>query len=104
MKIEVAVVTEAGALHEAVEIAPGATVADALAVSVLAAETHAAGAKPAVAMHGALAKRSQVLEEGDRIDLLPELPVAPVDARRRRAEAERGVKGRPGSALPDDEA
>lgn len=102
MKIEVAVVTEAGARHEAVEVAPGATVADALAVSALAAEVDIAEAKLAVAVHGALAKRDHVLEEGDRIDLLPELPVAPVDARRRRAEAERKQGSEP--ATPDDEA
>ena len=102
MKIEIAVVTEAGARHEAVEVAPGATLADALAVSALAAEADIAGAKLAVALHGVLAKRNQVLEEGDRIDLLPELPVAPVDARRRRAEAERKQGSEP--ALPDDEA
>ena len=104
MKIEVAVVTEAGARHEAVEVAPSATVADALAVSALAAEADIAEAKLAIAVHGALAKRDDILEEGDRIDLLPELPVAPVDARRRRAEAEHGAKRRPGSAPPDDEA
>lgn len=104
MKIEIAVVTEAGARHEAVEVAPGATVADALAVSALAAEADATGGKLVVAMHGALAEGSRRLEEGDRIDLLPELPVAPVDARRRRAEAEHGAERRPGSAPPDDEA
>ena len=102
MKIEIAVVTEAGARHEAVEVAPGATVADALAVSTLAAEADIAEAKLAVAVHGALAKRDHALEKGDRIDLLPELPVAPVDARRRRAEAERRQGSEP--VPPDDEA
>ena len=102
MKIEIAVVTEAGVRHEIVEVAPGATVADALAVSALAAEADIAEAKLAVAVHGTLAKRDDILEEGDRIDLLPELPVAPVDARRRRAEAERRLGSEP--AIPDDEA
>ena len=100
MKIEIAVVTESGALHEAVEVAPGATVADALAVSALAADADATSGELAVAMHGALAEGSRRLEEGDRIDLLPELPVAPVEARRRRAEAERRLGSEP--AIPND--
>ena len=102
MKIEIAVVTKAGARREIVEVAPGATVADALAVSALAAEADIAEAKLAVAVHGALVKRDHALGEGDRVDLLPELPVAPMEARRRRAEAERRPRSEP--ALPDDEA
>ena len=97
MKIEIAVVTASGALREEVAVPPGATVADALAVSALAAEAEGEEGELAIAIHGALASRRRVLEDGERIDLLPPLLIAPVEARRRRAEAQQG--GKPGVGL-----
>ena len=90
MKIEIAVVTASGALREEVAVQPGATVADALAASALAAEAESEEGELAIAIHGALASRRRALEEGERIDLLPPLLIAPVEARRRRAEEQQG--------------
>ena len=90
MKVEIAVVTASGALREEVAVPPGATVAAALAVSALAAEVEGGEGELAIAIHGALASRHRTLEEGERIDLLPPLLIAPVEARRRRAEAQQG--------------
>ena len=89
MKVEIAVVTASGALREEVAVPPGATVADALAVSALAVEAEGEE-ELAIAIHGALASRRRVLEDGERIDLLPPLLIAPAEARRRRAEAQQG--------------
>ena len=90
MKIEIAVVNADGALREEVAVPPGVTVADALAVSALAAEAEGEEGELAIAIHGALASTRRTLEEGERIDLLPALLVAPAEARRRRAEAQQG--------------
>ena len=103
MKVEIAVVNAGGALREEVAMPPGATVADALAVSALAAEAEGEEGELAIAIHGALASRRRVLEDGERIDLLPPLLIAPVEARRRRAEAQQDGKPgvRPGTKTDD---
>ena len=90
MKVEIAVVNADGALREEVAVPSGTTVADALAVSALAAEAEGEEGELAIAIHGALASRRRVLEDGERIDLLPALLIAPAEARRRRAEAQQG--------------
>lgn len=65
------------------ELAEGATVADAIA----AAAIDGSGNCPAVAVHGLLAKGSQALNDGDRVELLRPLLADPKDNRRRRAGA-----------------
>ncbi|MFL9582224.1 RnfH family protein [Stenotrophomonas sp. AB1(2024)] len=65
------------------ELAEGATVADAIA----AAAIDGGGNCPAVAVHGLLAKGSQALNDGDRVELLRPLLADPKDNRRRRAGA-----------------
>ena len=97
MKIEIVVVNAGGALREEVAVPPGATVADALAASALAAEAEGEEGELAIAIHGALASPRRTLEEGERIDLLPALLIAPAEARRRRAEAQQG--GQPDAGM-----
>lgn len=61
------------------ELADGATVADALAASGFGDGAHA------VAIHGVNATPGTVLDEGDRVEVLRPLLIDPKDARRRRA-------------------
>jgi putative ubiquitin-RnfH superfamily antitoxin RatB of RatAB toxin-antitoxin module len=65
------------------ELAEGGTVADAIAAAAIEGSEHC----PAVAVHGLLAKASQVLKDGDRVELLRPLVADPKDNRRRRARA-----------------
>lgn len=81
MKIEIAFATEQGAQRETLDLAPGATVADALAASRLAARTSFAAA----AVFGEVAAPQRALAPDDRIDLLREMAADPMDMRRRRA-------------------
>lgn len=87
MRVEVARVTDAGVLREALRVSAGTTVGEALAASRLAAEDASAadGGYRAVAIHGAVAAMARTLQEGERIDLLPALPTSPTQARQRRA-------------------
>jgi putative ubiquitin-RnfH superfamily antitoxin RatB of RatAB toxin-antitoxin module len=80
----------------------GATVADALAASGVAARIAAASVAPvgqgplddlAVAVFGRRAGPADRLRDGDRIELLPPLTVDPKVARQRRAEHRRRVDG-----------
>ena len=66
----------------AVDLPPGATVADALAASGWRAE--------AVAVFGIRATPDSLLQDGDRIELLRPLEADPKQARRTRAIARRG--------------
>lgn len=80
MKIEVALAQAGGCRLETVELAAGATVADALAASGLGEEDFAA-----VAVFGDIVQRHRPLRDGDRVDLLPALVADPIAARRQRA-------------------
>ena len=67
---------------QALELAEGASVADALA----AAGLQVPGPEfVAVAVHGVLVRPAQLLNEGDRIELLRPLLADPKENRRRRA-------------------
>lgn len=71
-----------GYQQQMLELADGATVADALD----AAGVQVPGAEfVAVAVHGVLARPAQVLQESDRIELLRPLLADPKENRRRRA-------------------
>lgn len=61
------------------ELADGATVADALAASGFNEGAHA------IAIHGVNATAGTVLNENDRVEVLRPLLIDPKDARRRRA-------------------
>lgn len=65
------------------QLADGATVADAIAAAAIEDTENC----PAVAVHGLLAKASQVLNDGDRVELLRPLVADPKDNRRKRARA-----------------
>ena len=60
-----------------------ATVADAIAAAALDGSAQC----PAVAVHGLLARPTQTLRDGDRVELLRPLLADPKDNRRRRARA-----------------
>lgn len=67
------------------ELEEGATVEAAVA----AAGIEGSEGCPAVAVHGLLAKGSQALHDGDRVELLRPLLADPKDNRRRRAAPRR---------------
>lgn len=73
------------AVEWVLELAPGATVADALACSPLAREYPGLAAGPtALFVWGRLARPQQALRDGDRVEVLRELRVDPKVARRER--------------------
>ena len=83
MKVEVALVRTDGCELTTVELDPPATVADAVAASGWGEQEFAA-----IAVFGEVVAPSRALQAGERVDLLPPLPVAPMAARRERARQE----------------
>lgn len=81
IRVEVVLAWPDRVLHRALEMAENATVADAVA----AARFNESEGCPAVAVHGVLADPAQVLQDGDRVELLRPLQADPKDNRRRRA-------------------
>lgn len=69
----------------ALELPEDATVADALRAADISEATQCT----AVAVHGVLAQPGQLLQHGDRVELLRPLLADPKDNRRRRARASR---------------
>ena len=80
MNVEVALVRTDGCELTTVELDPPATVGDAVAASGWANEEFAA-----IAVFGEVVAPGRVLQAGERVDLLPPLPVDPMAARRERA-------------------
>ena len=80
MKVEIALVGAEGCRLETVVVAANATVADVLAASPFHSERFAA-----LAVFGEIVERDRPLREGERLDLLPALPMDPMAARRERA-------------------
>ena len=80
MKVEVALVRTDGCELITIELDPPATVADAVAASGWANEEFVA-----IAVFGEVVAPGRVLQAGERVDLLPLLPVDPMAARRERA-------------------
>jgi len=102
LSIEVVWIGADPPLRVAVRVGAGATVAQALAASGIAALIAASGRVPAgegpldavtVAVHGRTAAPGDVLHDDDRIELLPPLSVDPKVARQRRAEHRRRLAG-----------
>ncbi|MBA0435904.1 RnfH family protein [Stenotrophomonas maltophilia] len=81
IEVEVVLAWPQRVLSRRLQLEEGATVADAIAAAAL---DGTAGC-PAVAVHGVLARPQQVLQQGDRIELLRPLLADPKDNRRRRA-------------------
>ena len=80
MQIELVYADAERALRQRLDVPPGTTVAEALAASRFADERPAA-----LAVYGQLATPERILEAGDRIELLRELWIEPMQARRQRA-------------------
>jgi len=76
-------------------LAPGATVADAIAASGMQERhpAHDLAAMP-VGLWGAFCERSDSLRDRDRVELYRPLKVDPKEARRQRQQAQRGARRR----------
>ena len=79
MQIEVVNATSADVNVRTVELPPGATVGDAVDAAGFDASPAAIG------VFGEVVDRAHVLEDGDRVDLLHQPLVDPMEARRQRA-------------------
>ena len=79
--VELTFATADEAQSQCLKLPAGATVADALAASRFV------GITAALAIHGEIVAPTRPLQDGDRIDLLRELLVDPMQARRQRAAA-----------------
>ncbi len=84
MKVELVLATATGAVRQELELPTGTSVAEALAASRFRAEEPAA-----LGIYGEVVSLERLLEDGDRIELLRPLVVAPREARRRRAAGDR---------------
>ncbi|AUZ55371.1 RnfH family protein [Stenotrophomonas acidaminiphila] len=81
MRVEVVLAWPERYLRRELVLPEGATVADA----VTAAALDPGGQSRAVAVHGVLARPQQLLQDGDRVELLRPLLADPKENRRRRA-------------------
>jgi len=86
IRVEVVLAWPDRVLQRQLELAEDATVAEA----VEAAALEGSEACPATAVFGVMAGPEQVLQDGDRVELLRPLLADPKDNRRRRAKARRG--------------
>ena len=81
MRVEVVLAWPSRYLQRVLDLPEGCTVADAVEEAAL----DTAGAAVAVAVHGVLARPQQLLQDGDRVELLRSLLADPKENRRRRA-------------------
>ncbi|MDG2526586.1 RnfH family protein [Stenotrophomonas sp. HITSZ_GD] len=88
MRVEVIIAWPDHYAASTLELAEGATVAEAIAAAHLPRAIEA----PGVAVHGLVVRSTQVLHDGDRVELLRPLLADPKEARRRRAGPMPGVK------------
>ena len=86
ISVELVFVTPESEAFRELEMPVGATVADAIELSGLAGDfpDYAVSELP-VGVWGRRVSRSQVLQDGDRVEVYRELRVDPMDARRLRA-------------------
>ena len=85
--VELTFATAGEAQSERLHLPTDATVADALAGSRFVGVTVAA-----LAIHGEVVQPTRRLQDGDRIDLLRELLVDPMQARRHRAASAKNTR------------
>ena len=78
----------------ALEVPPGATVADAVAQSGLADRPGIAAVTLEFAIHGRRAQRDTPLADGDRVELTRPLVADPKQVRRARAGRKPGLRAR----------
>lgn len=88
MRVEVLIAWPDHYQSRQLDLAEGATVAEAIAAAALPG----AGEADGVAVHGIVARPQQPLRDGDRVELLRPLLADPKEARRRRASPMPGVK------------
>ena len=86
LRVEVIFAGEDGVLRKALQIEPGATVAEALRVSGIAADLDVNEIDPArIGVFGRVVSVTTPLRDGDRVEIYRPLRVDPKEARRRRA-------------------
>jgi putative ubiquitin-RnfH superfamily antitoxin RatB of RatAB toxin-antitoxin module len=95
MEVEVCYAEVDQAWRKVVVIAPGSTLADALAQSMIESVIAADPKSLGLAVFGRRATMDTVLVDGDRVELLRPLVVDPKEARRRRAAKKRAASNRP---------
>jgi len=86
LRVEVIFAGEDGVLRKALQIEPGATVAEALRVSGIAADLDVNEIDPArIGVFGRVVSVTTPLRDGDRVEVYRPLKVDTKEARRRRA-------------------
>lgn len=93
LRVEVVAAWPERVFRELLELAPGATVADALAASEVLRHHPELGPAPAVGIHSRRARPDQLLRDGDRVEVYRPLTLDPKEARRRRAAAAASRQG-----------
>jgi uncharacterized protein len=89
MHVQVVFAQPQGTQQETLELAPGSTLADALASSHLAAKVFAQHGQLAVGIWNHVRPPETPLQDGDRIELYKPLLADPKEARRTRVERSR---------------
>lgn len=84
IRVQVVLAWPGRVLEHSLELPEGSSVAEAIAAAAL----EGSDACPAVAVHGVVARAEQLLQDGDRVELLRPLLADPKDNRRRRAKAQ----------------
>jgi putative ubiquitin-RnfH superfamily antitoxin RatB of RatAB toxin-antitoxin module len=97
IRVEIAYAEPRRQFLRVVELATGATVADAIAASGVAAELAIDAARLDAGIWSRPVARDTPLADGDRVELYRPLEIDPKEARRRRAAVARGraARGQP---------
>ncbi len=86
LQVEVVFADADGLFRKSLQIEPGATVADAVRVSGIAADLGVSGIDPArIGVFGRVVSSTTPLRDGDRVEIYRPLEIDPKEARRRRA-------------------
>ncbi len=86
LQVEVVFADAARVFKKSLQIEPGATVADAVRVSGIAAQLGVSGIDPArIGVFGRVVSSTTLLRDGDRVEIYRALKIDPKEARRRRA-------------------
>jgi putative ubiquitin-RnfH superfamily antitoxin RatB of RatAB toxin-antitoxin module len=86
LHVDVVFADVAAVVRKSVQIEPGATVADAVRVSGIAANLGAGGIDASrIGVFGRVVSSTTLLRDGDRVEIYRPLRIDPKEARRRRA-------------------